>query len=73
MKVTRSTVDSYIRGSGRATYESRGNKGVYKKSEGPASTFKSLGKTWREVYISLLIAEGTATADKKLDALGVTR
>ena len=71
MKVTKKTVDQYLEGSSFATFATNGVCGVYRKDAGPAHSFRNLGKTWREVYIALLIGEGTASADEKLRALGV--
>ena len=71
MKVTKSTVDKYLADSNLATLATNGVCGVYRKDVGPAHSFRNLGKTWREVYIALLVGEGTASADKKLRALGV--
>lgn len=71
MRVTKSTVDKYLAGSNFVALATNGVCGVYRKDAGPAHSFRNLGKTWREVYIALLIGEGTASADKKLRALGV--
>ncbi len=51
-KVTRKQVDDELAHSRPhlGSYEAtNGNKGVYRRDAGPATSFQTKGKTWREV------------------------
>lgn len=52
-KVTRKQVDSELakRRPNLESYEApNGNKGVYRRDAGPASSFQTKGRTWRDVW-----------------------
>ena len=72
-KITRKHVDALLAGSSLATYENpaTGVKGVYRRDAGPAASFRTEGTTWKHVYITRLVARGTAESKRLLAEIGV--